>query len=282
MHLAISYYDLIEMQRQIEKDSFFKKTLEAGRLQTFFSTFLKKSSTSFVWDDGASLWRLIFIIQLTKAKSVEIGCSDVEVVLFADRRPWTGAIRTFLNKYPVEVKYVNRQHICWKFLLNKVLGQSRINYLRALLTDKTIITQAVKVHDSLPPKLVLEYYGLCSLEDKRFYSDFTFMQESTFQSTDIVVVTSITVAPLGDEHFQQFSKRGMDIIALHPQAVTTKEIPVFCQWSIDGTSMTILYPADLNRGLERKWFKKLINDYQMKTTYYENLFRSIHGKLYLT
>ncbi len=281
LRLTISYVELKKIQECISQDVFFKQVNSSTT--GLFKDYLYKSSIAFVWNRGENLWRLILITQLAWILSQQRHQQHkARVVLFAFYRPWVKPLSSYLAQFPVEIHFVKSCDIDVADIIKRSLGHVRIKFLLTLLLKPKEIYCNLLQQSSFSHSLILEYYGLCSLSDPNHYSDFTFLQQSNFNSRDIVVVTNLTSAPLTQEQYDALHAKGIKAIGLHPKAVSSPHIPVYTTWywSLLNKIRKVSAPYSYRR--EKQWFKALGELYQEQYEYYARLFKLTKAKLYVT
>ncbi len=278
--LTIRYNDLFNIQKEIINSSFFKDACDSANPEEGLKDFFKKSVVSFNDNSRLMLWQILLVVELSRQQAAVLKLSNIKNVLFIHRTFGSSVIKLFFKKQGIDLRDMNHIHLDPKQWLKDKINPFWVRYIKSLMQQAKIIKDLPSDKPISNPRLAMEYYGLLNLEDKCLYSNFMFWQESSFKGSDILITTSLTAAPLTISEAEQLRKYEITPIALHPEAILDRNIPVFCPPLKPSPSMVKKLPTEY--AFEYHWFKKLAGIFSQYREYYTQLFKTFNVQIYLT
>ena len=281
LRFTFGYEDLSDCQKKINADSFFQELLKNMPVENQqIPDFLKKAAISNAWDERTSIGRLLMIIHLAGRWTNPLQRNPSIYILFADQRSWMNILKDSAFRKGIILKPVFSFKFNVKFVVMRVIGEGRIRYIRALLKKATISVPKPKENSDV--QLILEYYGLFNLNQPQYYSDFAFLQQSSFPGKNVLVASNLNNAPFNQDQFEQMSSKGIRAVAFHAKATATPSIPVFCRWEKDKAPLVECSVNGSNHAKEVLWAKRSLGHFYQLRGDHKALFETHQAKIYLS
>lgn len=284
LRLRIPCQDLAKIQQEIFIQYSFDQLERNGknRLPTFIYRNIGKVSLSV----GLTLYRAMLLVQICHWK-MKMSLHRDSCILFLDHRPWFRCIQKYSQKYKVEIiPLLPRIYFEFKrpwlkavYFWTRWLQRSLVYSL--FRPSKKIKNKEIVRHS---PKLGLEYYGQFNLKNPEFYSDFFFLQASSFSAQDLVTFFHLPAFPLDKEKWEDLNRMGIQPILLDPRIRGIPNVPCLkplFRFHSPKVNLPRFLLDPLNH-MERQWLKSTLQDYESQKKHWLYVFSNSNVRLYLS
>jgi len=307
--LRIIYEDLFEAQQDVMKQPGYQTLIEQYLFRDRLPMFLAKSITSANWTERGTMWRALFLVQISVWKTQRLGNQSTKVFLVMEQCPWIRSIINYANQREVTLVPVPPALNLRVILRHRIPPEliDKLRFLRYRLRQRGLLGSIFDIFSSKSNKhasdqpqgqltydlqtslsaspeshsrVAVEYYGHLNLDHPELHSNLFFWQESSIPGRDILLTFAYPADPLDEPKWAEMQKHGIGAAVLHPGATTLSQMPIFSirpkrvQTPWKGSSIS-------HNELDLGWLKERISAYQTLRAYWASLFDQHGVKIYI-
>jgi len=315
IHMRIQHRDLVEIQHKVTENDLFQAAANIEAQSTQMRSFLSKRIVSPPLYDRKTFgyWDAVYLIEVCRYKSQNQE-RDLKKpsLFFMQSRPWFEVIQEYASKLDVRlfeikrtcnlpirirrslplsvvtlirwiryrrawIRYPHARNSIVRYLITNYLAKFKMIFMSLSRSPDYCGTSGRNPEDY---RVDVPYMGHLNVNNPEKHSDLFFWQQSELDPQDLQVSFSYPGHPLNEDKLEQLKSNDISVAVLHPGA-TTVDVPVYCD-SVTPKKSELIRRITKGKGLEGKWLKDQIEDYEGIKSYWSSYFRSNNIKVSTT
>lgn len=279
--LKIMYMDSAKVQTEILGGPVFKHFIKNIPDENRLRLYIEKCLMSYDMANRGTYDHLLNAILLIRVSAWKVLAGDFshdDVVLCIRKRRWFGVIQREALQYNIELIALPAiLNINFKRIVRRIIPIRFIIALHFVVINR--FRHKKNIHPCLCPKteprIATEYSGHLNLEQREFYSDLFFWQQSDIKGQDILLMFNSS-DPLDQKKYDVLFRHGIKPIALSPRATRLSFSSIY--------SPRVGRIKDVHKvrgnGSEIKWLNEKQAEYYWWRSYWAELFALFNIKVY--
>lgn len=289
IRLRIPFQDSLEIQNEVLAQPVLKGLSSLKGDEAHWPTYVGKCINTFGLVGAPTLLsKALFLIQLgawQAKREPTLG----SMTLFLNRRAWGDILLRYGKRCGVQLSWVwpgvslDPRRLSWHWLKRLYY---RLLYARWCVQQRQFHffeADGDSGRSSGAAKIAVEYYGCFHLDKPAYYSDFFFWQQSDIPARDLLALFRIVGDPVDQDKWTMLQKNDLGFLVVDPRASRCGRAKPYLP---DMKKIRVAKGEPrlkdlLIRGFERKWFKKIVRDYEWWYHYWKEIFKNQDAKIYV-